>query len=323
MVDTPLHAALGLPDCSGPGVLLATVGGGGKTTLLFALAQERADTRRDGSVSVLRHDDGVSALRHDDGVSVLRHDDGVSVLRHDDGVSVPRHDDGVSVPRHDDGVSVLTTTTKFTVPRAAESLPVVLSMDPGARAAAIAEAREQGRPTVLVGAGRGERGRLQGVEAAWPSQALGIAGVTFVGVEADGSAGRSFKAPASHEPVIPLGVTHVVALVGVEALGKRLESRWVHRPERVMALTGAVAGDVVTAEMIARVLSHPEGGRKGVPASGSAGAAFAVVVTRVGRDREGAREIGRACRGLGVGVVVGWDAAPLGEAGSGWVEALR
>ena len=218
--------------------------------------------------------------------------------------------------RADDAVSVLTTTTRFTVPREAEGFPTVLAVNPIVRASAIADARGRGLATVLVGSGRGERGRLQGVEADWPQQALGIEGVTFVGVEADGSSGRPFKAPASHEPVIPVGATHVVAVVGVEVLGKALGSRWVHRPERVMALTGAGEGDVVTAEMIARVLSHPEGGRKGVTPSVSGGAAFSVVVSRAGRNREGARAIGAACRASGVEVVVGWDA------GSGIVEAV-
>jgi probable selenium-dependent hydroxylase accessory protein YqeC len=40
----------------------------------------------------------------------------------------------------------------------------------------------------------------------------------------------------------------------------------VHRPERVSALSGAAAGATVTPEIVARVLSHPDGGLKNVPA---------------------------------------------------------
>ena len=216
-------------------------------------------------------------------------------------------------------VSVLTTTTKFTIPAVGEDLPTVLATNPIVRGAAIAEARGRGLATVLVAAGRGERGRLLGVEAEWPSQALGIEGVTFVGVEADGSAGRPFKAPALHEPVMPAGATHVAAVVGVETLGKPLEARFVQRPERVMALTGAKAGEEMTAELIAVVLAHPQGGRKGMLAHGEGGrkglppshserASFAVVVTRAGRDGAGARAIGEACRAAGIGRVVAYDA---------------
>ena len=158
---------------------------------------------------------------------------------------------------------------------------------------------------MLVGAGQGDRGRLLGVEAAWPRKALEIEGVTFVGVEADGSAGRPFKAPARNEPVLPEGTTHLIAVVGVEALGKPLEARFVHRPERVMALTGAKAGDEVTALMIATVLAHEDGGRKGIPE----GASFLALVTRASRNPAGARAIGKACHAAGVEHTVGYDAA--------------
>ena len=206
--------------------------------------------------------------------------------------------------RTDDSISVLTTTTKFTVPKAGESIPTVLATNALVRAAAIADVRGRGLPTVLVAAGRGDRGRLLGVEPSWPAQARGVDGVGFVGVEADGAGGRPFKAPASHEPVIPDRATHVLAVVGVEALGKPLGGHWVHRPERVSALTGAAEGDAVTAAMIGAVLSHAEGGRKGAPA----GTRFGVLVTRARHDIAGARAIAAACREHGVATAVIWDA---------------
>ncbi len=83
--------------------------------------------------------------------------------------------------------------------------------------------------------------------------------------EADGSRMRPFKAPAAHEPVIPVETTLVVPVVGADVFGKALDGDHVHRPELVSALTGAPLGTPVTAEMVARVLTHPDGGRKGVP----------------------------------------------------------
>jgi molybdenum cofactor cytidylyltransferase len=50
----------------------------------------------------------------------------------------------------------------------------------------------------------------------------------------------------------------------------------VHRPELVSALSGAPVGAAVTPDVVARVLAHPEGGRKGVPA----GARFVAVVNK-------------------------------------------
>jgi molybdenum cofactor cytidylyltransferase len=83
--------------------------------------------------------------------------------------------------------------------------------------------------------------------------------------EADGSRMRSFKAPAEHEPVIPVETTLVVPVVGADILGKKLDAKHVHRPELVSALSGAPLGTPITPEIVARVLAHPDGGLKGVP----------------------------------------------------------
>ena len=84
--------------------------------------------------------------------------------------------------------------------------------------------------------------------------------------EADGSRMRPFKAPAGHEPVIPEETTLVVPLVGADVFGKRLDDDHVHRPELISALSGAPLGSPITPDVVACVLAHPEGGRKGVPA---------------------------------------------------------
>src|SRR5947207_4022548 len=83
--------------------------------------------------------------------------------------------------------------------------------------------------------------------------------------EADGSRMRPFKAPAGHEPVIPDTTTLVVPLVGADIFGKTLDDDHVHRPELISALSGAPLGATITPDIVARVLAHPEGGRKGVP----------------------------------------------------------
>jgi molybdenum cofactor cytidylyltransferase len=95
--------------------------------------------------------------------------------------------------------------------------------------------------------------------------------------EADGSRMRPFKAPADHEPVIPIETSLVVAVVGADVFGKTLDGEHVHRPERVSALSGAALGVCVTPAMVARVLAHPEGGRKHVPA----GARVVVLINKV------------------------------------------
>ena len=106
--------------------------------------------------------------------------------------------------------------------------------------------------------------------------------------EADGSRMRPFKAPAEHEPVIPAETTLVVPVVGADVFGRPLDGQHVHRPELVSALSGAPLGTPITPEIVARVLAHPEGGRKGVPA----GARVIVAINKVESlpDRTSARE---------------------------------
>lgn len=106
--------------------------------------------------------------------------------------------------------------------------------------------------------------------------------------EADGSRMRPFKAPAEHEPVIPPETTLVVPVIGADVLGKPLDAQHVHRPELVSALSGAPLGVPITPEIVARVVAHPRGGLKAVPA----GARVVVLINKVEAlaDRAPARE---------------------------------
>jgi probable selenium-dependent hydroxylase accessory protein YqeC len=80
----------------------------------------------------------------------------------------------------------------------------------------------------------------------------------LVVLECCGARGRPFKAPASHEPVIPPFATHIVVVVGMEAVGRPMDERLVHRPERVTDVAGLDMGGVLSAEVIARVVGGPE-----------------------------------------------------------------
>jgi molybdenum cofactor cytidylyltransferase len=83
--------------------------------------------------------------------------------------------------------------------------------------------------------------------------------------EADGAKHRSLKAPAAHEPVVPISTTLLVPMASLHVLGKPLSSEHVFRPERVAALSGTALGELVTVDTVAAVLTHPQGGLKGVP----------------------------------------------------------
>jgi probable selenium-dependent hydroxylase accessory protein YqeC len=85
-------------------------------------------------------------------------------------------------------------------------------------------------------------------------------------VEADGAAGRPIKAPADHEPVIPKCTKWVVGVVGLQAIGKPLISRWAFRPQLVSQITGLAEGAILTESAIADLLINRNGILKDAPA---------------------------------------------------------
>lgn len=118
-----------------------------------------------------------------------------------------------------------------------------------------------GSPAFLIGAAGVEK--IAGIDPALVAQIHSATSATVL-VEADGAQHRPFKAPASHEPAIPATASLVVVVAGLDALGQRIEDV-CHRPERVAALAGRSIDDPLRAEDMARVLSNPDGGMKGVP----------------------------------------------------------
>ncbi|KAF0111985.1 MAG: hypothetical protein FD147_499 [Chloroflexi bacterium] len=84
-------------------------------------------------------------------------------------------------------------------------------------------------------------------------------------IEADGARSFPVKAPAEHEPAIPLWVDHVIVVVGLSVLGKPFNHQWVHRPEYFARITHLKEGEIITIESVGDMLVHPAGGLKNIP----------------------------------------------------------
>lgn len=108
-------------------------------------------------------------------------------------------------------------------------------------------------------------GKVAGISSAFADALFGFPGVRYLILEADGSAGRPLKAPAGHEPVIPSSASLVIAMMGLEALGKRLEADTVFRVNLFEQLTGLSPGSKLTPRNLAGVFRHPGGLFKGAP----------------------------------------------------------
>ncbi|TFG92187.1 MAG: putative selenium-dependent hydroxylase accessory protein YqeC [Candidatus Atribacteria bacterium] len=84
-------------------------------------------------------------------------------------------------------------------------------------------------------------------------------------IEADGASGRPLKAPAPHEPVIPLSTTDLIGVIGIDVLGLPLQEENVFRSEIFSRLTGVKLGEKIGIKALAFLICHPEGLFKEVP----------------------------------------------------------
>jgi molybdenum cofactor cytidylyltransferase len=204
--------------------------------------------------------------------------------------------------------AVIGGTTRFT-PAPPAQMPTVVTADDAALAAAVGEALED-RAIVVASAGDRAEGRFGPMSPETAGRIAALRGVGLLALEADGSKMLPFKAPADHEPVIPPAATHVVAVVGLDALDAPLDAEHVHRPERVRALissgtervralVGSDAPATCDATLIARVLADARGGRKDV-----GDRRFAVLVNKADLDEARALALGAAVRAAGVERVV-------------------
>ena len=163
------------------------------------------------------------------------------------------------------GERVLVTTTTHIFPPDSPQIPPPVLAETLTELLTKTRAALARHPVVLVARGLNPDGRLAGIDPDWVGQLRDQLPVSHVLVEADGSKSRPFKAPAEHEPVIPASSDLVVPVVGLSVIGQPLSDDCVHRAKRVALLSGLRVGDPVSAESVARVLTHQEDGRKGVP----------------------------------------------------------
>jgi probable selenium-dependent hydroxylase accessory protein YqeC len=89
-------------------------------------------------------------------------------------------------------------------------------------------------------------------------------------IEADGARELPIKAPAEWEPVIPPYTSLVIAVAGLDALGKPLDERTVFRPELFAAISGIKVGEILNWEAIETALRSCPGLLKGTPSSSEA-----------------------------------------------------
>ena len=112
-----------------------------------------------------------------------------------------------------------------------------------------------------------DSGKVEGISPSLADELYQGLEADYLLVEADGAAGHPVKVPAEHEPVIPPHVTMVVAMLGLEALGRPLAPEIVFRIDLFRRLTGLNSGQMLTPAILSSLFSDSEGLFKGTPLS--------------------------------------------------------
>jgi probable selenium-dependent hydroxylase accessory protein YqeC len=161
---------------------------------------------------------------------------------------------------------VVTTTTKILEPTTEEAGLLFIDSDEEKIRDFVERHLDRCHPITIARERLGS-GKLKGVSPNLVDELWGSHDIDTIIIEADGAAGRCVKAPREWEPVIPSSTTLVVAILGIDGVGVKLNEENVFQSERVSKLTGISMGERMTEEAMATLMTHSEGIFKGAPSS--------------------------------------------------------
>lgn len=157
---------------------------------------------------------------------------------------------------------VTTTTTKILEPGAGERGFLLIDPDEDKTKKFVEQHLAQYHHITLAGE-RLASGKLKGVSSCLVNDLWNLQEIDYIIIEADGAAGCPVKAPRENEPVLPFSTTLVVAMLGVDGVGKELIEGNVFQRERISNITKIPIGEKMTSEAMAILLTHPDGIFKG------------------------------------------------------------
>ena len=117
---------------------------------------------------------------------------------------------------------IATTTTQIFYPQPGETDKLIIASDTHDLLNTIEEAWQQNQRVTIAGSVL-RTDKLAGLQPEQPYELLLNSGADVVIVEADGARHRMIKAPAEHEPVIPLQTNVALLLMSAEAINRALE----------------------------------------------------------------------------------------------------
>jgi len=164
---------------------------------------------------------------------------------------------------------ITTTTTQIFYPEPDETDLLIVAPETDVLLKTIGEAWKQYHRLTVAGTVL-RKEKLAGLQPEQPYELLVKSGADTVIVEADGARHRMIKAPAEHEPVIPVQTNIALLLMSAEAINQPLSDEIAHRPELVAKVTGINVDDILSPAVIARLMTSEQGALKHVPETATA-----------------------------------------------------
>ncbi len=187
---------------------------------------------------------------------------------------------------------ITTTSTKILRPAPHDS-PAVVVDENISRLISRLHDRLRDNPRVTAAcASLNEGNKLTGFSADELDQLHDAQVADYLLVEADGAAGRSLKAHNEHEPVVSRRADLVIAVVGIDCLGKPLSDEHVHRARRFGELLDRESDARITVDDVVGIFFHPRGYLKDVEPQTEVAVFLSKVKTRA--DRENAELLAKA-----------------------------
>ncbi len=158
-----------------------------------------------------------------------------------------------------------TTTTKISQPSPIQSKTVIISESVDDLLDKASILIQKNNHITAAAARIREENKLKGFPAELIHHLQEANLFDWILVEADGAAQCSLKAPADHEPVIPINTDIWIGVVGLDVIGKPLVESVVFRSELVSQRIGLHLGGLIREPHLATLVLHPLGLLKGVP----------------------------------------------------------
>lgn len=100
-------------------------------------------------------------------------------------------------------------------------------------------------------------GKMSGISVDAVSALSNVYGAVVV--EADGSRMLPVKAPDDHEPVLPLRISILIGVIGLDCLGRPMDGNTVHRPELFAKVSGCAPGEPIQPCHLEQLVLSPSG----------------------------------------------------------------